>query len=87
MGESLCMPLRRDDDDDDEVEWCGGIGDGMGGAFIGKSEDKNGDGPNGDKRSVFDGIKRFRSSFKENGDGWCWDDGSGGGGGGNNNDG
>ncbi len=41
----------------------------MGGAFMGKNEDKNGDGPKGDKRSAFDDIKRFRSSFKKNGDG------------------
>lgn len=65
LGESLLIPLRRDEDD--------GIGGGGGieGAPIGKNDDKNGEdvagvGPNGGKRSVFVGRKRFRSSFKEN---------------------
>ncbi len=67
FGESLLIPLRRDDDDER------GGGGGIGGAPIGKKDDKNGDaadgvGPKGDKKSVFDVIKRFRSSFNENGD-------------------
>ena len=62
---SVCRLLRRDD----------GINDGgMGGAPIGKSEDKNeeapggGGAPKGCNRSVVGGMKRFRSSLKENGD-------------------
>ena len=75
LGESLLIVLRRIDEDEDEEEDIGG-GGGIGGAPIGKREERKGDGaddgkadggrPNGGSRSGVGLRKRLRSSFGEN---------------------